>query len=914
MSKPSLLTFWGKTGTGGVYHPALFHMLDVGNVAYVLLDSEGQWRLRHILARALNSRDTRNLIDWLPFFVALHDIGKISAPFQGQASNPQTRAERERLISAGLDFGRTYGQSYPHAQVSAVFAQNELPKLLPGIAPLLVHTLRDAVGGHHGRFVAPSAFLAASEYIEEEEPDVWKVARSDVYAELRKLLAPALNDHLPVPTHFSAAAMALTGFMILCDWLGSDRAHFEITPPMSIAEYLLLSREWARKAVKDNGFASVRPIAVDSSFSALFPEISSPRPLQNAIDALSQETLAGPSLFIIEAPTGEGKTEAALALAHRLAAHGTSDELYFGLPTTATSNQMFDRVHRYLNRVVGQGTPIKLIHGQAFLVEDDLLLRLLDDTHEKGEASSTVAASVWFAPRKRSLLAPFGVGTVDQIELTVLNARYAMLRLFGLAGKVVIIDEIHAYDTYMSTVLEHALAWLASLGSSVILLSATLPARRHAALAEAFQRSLGREESDKSSSLPYPCLAAYTLGGTTLLTPSAAQPARQLRMVLTGDETITAQAERLIALIREGGAVCRLCNTVATAQKLFQEVEALLERYEITNVWHTIIHSRFPQEERNAREAEITARFGPDSARTSAERAIIIGTQVLEQSLDLDFDVMVSDHAPTDLLLQRAGRLHRHVRRRPAAHMDPVLYIHLPIDADGFPCFGANAVVYDAFILWKSWLVLMTRQDGESILLSLPNDYRPMIEETYDDAVDVAPADTVLAQHLRAAFVHYRRDEEAAEKNARQRLVPYPSSTEGLTERRDITFEEDEEGGANGWGIARTRDGVERLTVVPLYRHGVAFSIDPAGLEVIGPECDRLRQLRLLARSIPVSNEILVARIRAAQAHTPRWFRDAPLLKYVALLLLEGTTARYGNITVTLTPKLGLEIERKGGT
>ena len=170
------------------------------------------------------------------------------------------------------------------------------------------------------------------------------------------------------------------------------------------------------------------------------------------------------------------------------AAQGPSDEFYFALPTTATSNQMFVRVLRFLESITGERTSAQLVHGQAMLTRDALEEQAYGDAQDI--ESPAFAVPNWFAPKKRALLAPFGVGTVDQAELAVLNARHYMLRLFGLAGKVVIIDEVHAYDTYMSTIIDHALWWFGVLGTSVILLSATLPQRRHREMASAFQRGL----------------------------------------------------------------------------------------------------------------------------------------------------------------------------------------------------------------------------------------------------------------------------------------------------------------------------------------------------------------------------------------------------------------------------------------
>lgn len=898
---------WGKLQDGGIYHPALFHMLDVGHVAEALLGEDAAPRFREVLARALDAGDPRSLSGWLPLLVAMHDIGKISAPFQGKESKQRTRQERDRLCSQGFDFGHLYGKDYPHQQVSAAFTSHAWPELTADLPAALVQVERDALAGHHGSFAGAIDLNTAADYIECMEPEEWGALRAGAYRVLKGIFVPSwcAGTQFPSPSRIRAATVALTGFTILCDWLGSDADCFPCEPRLTLDQYIPVSRRRARQAVKKIGFSPPRARPSYPGFHALFPHIESPHPLQLAIDALPASAITWPSLFILEAPTGEGKTEAALALARRLATAGPSDELYVGLPTTATSNQMFGRVHRFLNGDGESQHPVQLIHGQAFLVEDDLLLHLHDD------AATDSASAAWFSPRKRALLAPFGVGTVDQVELTSLSARHYTLRLFGLAGKVVIIDEVHAYDTYMSTVLEMALQWLAALGSSVILLSATLPTSRHAALARAFLSGAGASITvpPEASSLPYPCLAAYSASGAAIESPPASQPKREMSVAFVDDETPGGQAARLLDLISHGGAACRICNTVDDAQRVFQALDALAP----PDVTRTLLHSRFPVDQRQEIEADITERFGPGSKRTRESRSIVIGTQVLEQSLDLDFDFMVSDHAPTDLLLQRAGRLRRHKRDRPDNLAPTTLFVQLPGSHDGTPEFGVWRWIYSEYILWTSWLVLEGRAGNGRIEITLPADYRPLIEATYPSGQFVLPAESPWTASIHAAYQEYQTEERRAAGEARLRLIPDPGIDGAITEGMSLQFEEDADGGRQGWGSAKTREGAERLTVIPLYRHNGRLSLDRAGNELLGPACDRACQLRLLRRSIPVtispSREPLAAALRLARDQAPSWFRNeekAPLLRFTMPLVLDGDTARYGDTAVTLDPRLGL--------
>jgi len=899
----SLLQLWGKTASDGRFHPVLFHMLDVGHVAQILLSSDAPERPRRVLASALGVADPGTLVDWLPLVAALHDIGKISEPFQGQVPGQQ-----QRLAALGFSFSPARYDQIRHQHISAVAVDTILNNLEP-LRPWRT-LLRDVYGGHHGQF--PASLRHASKFVNYIEAPEWAALRreaTDVLKAVLGLRAPSV-----APPNLRAATAALTGFLILADWLGSDEDHFSPQPDLSLDDYLPLSRERARQAVASTSFLSARPRTQWNGFRSVFPDITTPRPLQEAIDQLPPAAVAWPALYVIEAPTGEGKTEAALALATRLASFGWSNELYFALPTTATSNQMFGRVYRFLNRDPDRAAPVKLIHGQALLAEDGLVTQMLGDGDDAG--SPAVAAPEWFAPRKRALLAPYGVGTVDQAELSVLSARHYVLRLFGLAGKVVIIDEVHAYDAYMNTVIEHALQWFATLGTPVILLSATLPQRRHRSLARAYRAGLRGmspdalcEEEGPDESLPYPVLSVYTAERCERLNPPAAQPDRRLTLQFITDISPVEEAERLLSLVQNGGAVARITNTVQRAQDIFAALREIAPAY----VELHLLHARLPGDDRLAREGRLTERLGPESQRSPEDRIIVVGTQVLEQSLDYDVDLMVSDLAPTDLLLQRAGRLHRHPwRKRTPRFQDATLQVVVGRDEHGAPEFGPSALVYEPFILWKSWLVLRARQDDAGrITLTLPADYRPLIEATYDDRRDLFPEDQVFRAAIDAAWEDYQRRRQEMIDNARQRLIPHPEPDKAITEGARIYFEEDEDGGKQGWGMAVTRYGRESISVIPLHRVPDGVAADPDGPPLTPATCDRECQLRVLRRAIRVSNPTIVSTLPAREEPGLSWFRRTPLLRLHYPLVLDNGRTQIGNLTIRLDSELGLVIGKE---
>ncbi len=739
-----VLACWGKTGPEGAFHPALFHMLDVGHIAEALLRPDATSRMRHTLGRVF-AADPDSLHSWLPHLVAAHDIGKISPSFQKQAPE-----HVDRLIEIGLRFRRDWGQSCHHTSAGGVFVEDSWNVLEPHEGDSLVPVLRAVIGGHHGRFKSAGDLLDAREY--PEDP-LWAEMRCAAY-ELLHIFLRSSEANLPgeVP-NASAATMALTGFTILCDWLGSDVANFPLTAVTDIDEYRALSRRCAADAVRRAGFFPAPAPDERRTFAALFPAIASPRPVQMVIDELAEELISRPCLCVIEAPTGEGKTEAALTLAKRLAPVA-SEEIYFALPTEATSNQMHGRLLEFFAR------PVKLVHSHAFLAEDDLCLSPARDAPESAENQR--APLQWFGPKKRALLAPLGVGTVDQAELAALNVAHNALRVFGLAGKVVIVDEVHAYDTYMTTIIERLLEWLSAMGTPVILLSATLPRERRDALARAY----GASQSAGGDG--YPLVTVCRPGQAPWTTsPSASQPERRIALdwVSFGDEAehVTAKAQVLFREVRDGGCAVWICNTVGRAQALFRAVRELAP-----GVLATLIHSRFPQEDRERLEQAIVDRYGPPGKAARPERGIVIGTQVLEQSLDLDFDVMYTDLAPVDLVLQRAGRMHRHTRPwRPSHHAEPRLVVNLPRGEHARRVGRPDTFVYDEFILWKSLLALQ----GRGTELVLPRDTRPLIETTYDGQV---PADT--DSQLQPAYDEHRKREVYARDEAPLRVAEEPEA------------------------------------------------------------------------------------------------------------------------------------------
>lgn len=913
-----LLQFWGKTPKAGDpperYHPAIYHMLDVAFVAEALL-RDGAPRLRRALLHAWDGCDADALIAWLPFLIATHDLGKISAAFQGQASNPASAEQRKRLINAGVRFASGSVELY-HAEISAVWLHDYLAHRELGTSERLVWALRDAMGGHHGRFTQAGMRDVRKRLLASERGEVrWPAWRDTTYALLRRVLAPSGDlAALGAPRNLRPATAALTGFIVWCDWMGSNEHDFQASPDVTIEQYMIAGRARAAAALELHRLRAGRPMPTYAGFGALFPD--PPRPLQELIDTFSPEDLEGPLLAVIEAPTGEGKTEAALALARRIANYSGIDEIFFALPTMATGNQMFTRLETFYCALYGQGGAVRLTHSQSVALEVDLRARMRpagDSDSADRDGRSADAVIEWFVGPKKAMLAPFGVGTVDQIELAGLNVRHYALRLFGLAGKVVVIDEIHAYDAYMSTILAHTLTWLASLGCSVILLSATLPAERHRALATAFLSGLGHPAPlELPAELPYPALSLYRAGGQRRETCAVFRGEQRFTMRFALQRDPKADAAYLLDLVRDGGAVVRLCNRVDDAQVVYQ---ALLDlRLPGSCV---LLHARFPLKERQKREQRIEELVGKTTTRTAAQRLIIVGTQVLEQSLDYDVDVMISDFAPIDLLLQRAGRLHRHARgqQRPTRHAHPILEVLLPLHADGLPNWERWAAIYDAYILWRTWETLRVGMANDARDIVLPRDYRPLIEAVYaEDVIDRMGASHAAAvAHARACSEREVGEQEA---KARRPLTPDALSRDAITEAATHTFIGDEDGQAASWQLAKTRLG-DRVTVVPVYRAGDGLALDLGGTwrisRDIPPGMDL--QKEIIAHAVPISDRRIIAAYRdegrARELRWP-WGEIPPLLRSLYPLPLDRTHTAccFDDRSARLDAELGLVIEK----
>lgn len=735
--------YWGKTH-GDDYHLLPYHALDVAAVGCEYLKHHP--RLRRFLAGALGVPEDL-VAQWVGFFLALHDAGKFSEPFQSQQpalfQQLQIRQGRSNytIRHDTLGYWAWLQWLVPLISREDWFGlganSRQYRRLTPWIA---------AVTGHHGQPPEENAqnqLTLLNCFPESDQQALIAFARAvqDLFwGEAPPPVAPTLPSEAMKQTSWW-----LAGLTVLADWLGSNRNYFEFNRnPMPLGDYWQHAQTTAHRALHESG--ALPPVSASATaFSTLFPKLDNPTPLQQLTGDLSLAT--GPQLFVLEDLTGAGKTEAALGLAHRLLAAGLGDGLYFALPTMATANAMYRRIATIYPRLFAAGTPPSLVlaHGASHLMDpfQHSIPRVLEDNYPADEEPAGARCAAWLADnRKKALLAPVGVGTIDQALLGILPARHQCLRLAGLFGKVLLVDEVHANDAYMHRLLCALLEFHAAGGGSAILLSATLPRKMRQELADAFQRgSRGAPVTLKEPDYP---LLTHITPNSGSEHPVAAQPARRRRVAIQRVDEWDALLTAVVEAAQAGQCVGWVRNTVTDAREAYQ---ALAERIPLDQL--DLFHARFAMGDRLAMEEQVLQQFGPDSTPDDRRGRVLVATQVVEQSLDLDFDVLVSDLAPIDLLIQRAGRLCRHSRDGKGNRTEieqrgtPCLWLYSPPPDDDAPAnwysalFPRAAFVYpNPAQLWRSARLLVDRGG-----FTLPDEARTLIEDVFGaDALPAPPA------------------------------------------------------------------------------------------------------------------------------------------------------------------------------
>ncbi len=810
--------YWGKADEKYMgepkWHPLAYHCLDVAAVAMCWWDASTAIRRTFLASFNCPESEQIQLRAWVTFFVVLHDIGKFDIRFQLKAPDALASAWRP-LTKEDHGLPMMDINKFDHGWAGIAWANREYQQWATSDDPERERWEQwqpwlAAVTGHHGEFHAPS-MTGLQLDTDEEISNHDHIARKEFVVALSGLfLEPAglsLKDDPPACSPSTQSWLA--GFCAICDWIGSNTDVFEYQHVNSeLADYLEACRKKIREKKVLETFGLLATPTRYKGVKALLKVEEAPRSIQVEVDNLP--LTAG--LTLMEAPTGSGKTEAALAYAWRLLEHDVADSIVFALPTQATANAMLTRAEKLAVHMF-ESAHIVLAHGKRNFNESfKCLIAKGQRKTAQGEIEAAVQCAGWLAnSRKRVFLGQIGVCTVDQALLSVLPIRHNFVRGFGLNKSVLIVDEIHAYDAYMHGLLGEVLRRQKDTGGSVILLSATLPDGVRTKLFDAWE-IIGKDNP------PYPVVWHGTQGSADLRTvPVDHQPSRhevkvecvKLPDAFPDDSVL----DKIVAAAEAGALVAVVMNLVADAQRLAR----LLRTKTAINV--DVFHARYRFMDRQRKEKAVLENYGRDASRNGGR--ILVATQVVEQSLDLDFDLMVTQICPVDLLFQRLGRLHRHERSRPSGFEVPHCAVMSVEDED----YGLHKLIYgNTRVLWRTEQLLA----GVDKVV-FPEAYREWIDLVYqrEDWVDEPEA-------IALAYDEFSALQRGREADA-QRLTTMT-----------VSVFRDQDSRVTGL----TRDAEMSLTVLPLQSGGCLLD----GQELGAIESWNVdEQLNLQAIPVPAS-------------------------------------------------------------
>lgn len=802
-----------------------------------------------------NGKSGEEVAKNLSIFLALtHDIGKCTPAFQTMRGYNNSKDLddylMERLESSGYKNLKNFDRVLANKSHHTIVGQSILSFFGVG------EDVASIVGGHHGKPIDSVRLIETQKtsygvnyfQVEDEESEVHKKWKK----EQKKIFDWALDEAgfsgvEDIPKISQAGAFILSGLLIMADWIASNEEYFPLIDIESFEVDDMIGRfqkawyKWYKNdCIEINNLESIEEI-----FKNRFG-FDAPNDIQRGlVEAIDQSK--DPGLIILEAPMGIGKTEAALVGAEELMYKTSRSGLFFGLPTQATSNGMFSRVEDWLenlSRELASNTSLRLVHSKAALNEDftSLAKNIYQDSIE-----GSVITNEWFSGRKQTALDDFIVGTVDQFLLTALKQKHLALRHLGFTKKVVIIDEAHAYDSYMMTYLEQALRWMGAYRIPVVILSATLPINRRIKLIENYMRGRGLKwkevkKPEEVKSTDYPLITFTDGDEIKFKNDFNISVDKEIKVVREEKENLI---NIISALYKNEGVIGVIMNTVKDSQDLAKECELHFGEDAVE-----LLHSNFIATDRVKKENLLLSLVSKNSERP--KRKIIIGTQVIEQSLDLDFDVMISELCPIDLLIQRVGRLQRHEIKRSDFYKSPTLYV-IGTNYE-FKYEEKSKAVYDEYILMRSQYFL-----PDSIMI--PSDIPSLVNKVYEDG-EVKLEDELLSlmkESGKKRDVKINNKEQRAktyrldkpDKNFKKTLVglletPVPIDSEEI-------------------GYARVRDIEDTIEVIALKKLSEGYGTFSEGLD-LSKDIDNPSTAKIIARES--------LRLPLALSRYPKVFED----------------------------------------
>lgn len=784
---------WGKSRSkaGGVTNLLIAHMLDTAAVAELIWDGYLAPHSRHQINVIAPGGDGRRFFAWL---CGIHDCGKATPSFQRVDAT-----EAALLAGAGLAWDRgmvtgSTSRAWRHDKAGGAVLRSVLKSA--GWGRQQIAWVWPLVAGHHGTVAAqqPSDRSYTHGQAQGKSPEWKTVQRQLVEVFTRALGYDTVLTVQPVAVPVRAVQLSLLGYVVMADWIASDERHFTGLDRLSEisldgarrrgqAAWTVLRLEGGLRALEGAG----------DVFTSRFGH--GPRPSQSlVVDAVRR--MGAPGLTIVEAPMGEGKTKTLLAATEVIAERFGFSGLFLGMPTQATADPMLSQVGRWADAVSpGAGADVVLLHGKRAF--NPVWKAMVDAEHRASYGSVQEdgggdccerehhAPADWFLGPKRGLLGHLVVGTIDQLLHAATRTRHVMLRHAGLAGKVVGLDEVHAADVYMSQYLKEALRWLGQAQIPVVLLSATLPPVQRRELTDAYLAGV-RNEPGFTAELPaaagYPavtCAWQESTADAPTITVNTCAPWRQdvpvgVRVLPETADPDQPVIDTLRTQLAEGGCALAIRNTVKRAQSTFRRLRAEFGDDTV------ILHGQLTVRERAERSEGIIARLGPGDGQPRPARMIVVATQVAEQSFDVDADLLVTDIAPVDLLLQRIGRMWRHEgTQRPATITQPTVYVTAwgPQPDNGVPCFDSGAeYIYGRWLLLRTAALVSGAADGAG--WEIPGDVPRLVSDVYDGG-PLVPAAWQEAE-LQAAEV-WRREQEQRASSAERYLLARPADRDAAT-------------------------------------------------------------------------------------------------------------------------------------
>lgn len=901
-------SLWAKKSNNPDYDkwlPLHTHLNDTAEVACLLWDN---WASKSVIKSISKGITADGLDGYLiakqvfAFLAYVHDIGKATPVFQVKEAYGKEDLNDftlNQIKKSGLPINHTYHY------------KQETRHELVGYMILKKHGLDDSVaviiGSHHG--IPPNENQINN--IKHGIYDVncgfdnllWKSVQSEFFnnaiefADLNKATVLSLGITRPVQ-------VLLSGLLIMADWIASNEFLFKL---INIEDSPLNINSLQRTT---NAFQELKfplPWYIDQEWNYLYYTrfgIESPHPVQIVAVEVAK-SIHTPGIFIIEAPMGEGKTEAALAVAEIFAGNSSARGIYFALPSQATSNAMFTRVINWLRTFDNQEISVRLVHGKAEFNEEYNDIANLSDRstefidNDINEENLEIIIHEWFKGRKKELLADFAVGTIDHVLMSGLKQKHLMLRHLGLAGKVLIIDECHAYDVYMESYLLKALNWLGAYGVPVVVLSATLPLSKRQNLIEAYlnKKNLG-VDSEWAASLAYP-MVTYSDGISVNHIPVTVPIAEKGTDVSIHSLNECEISDTLYRVLEKGGYAGVIFNTVKRAQEYYTKIKTSFEDAEVD-----LLHGGFLAIDRVKKEENLLLRLGKSNTIQRSEKYIVVGTQIFEQSLDIDFDVLITQLCPVDLLLQRIGRLHRHKRdNRPPGLKQPRCYV---LGANGHDYDEGSAAIYSLYLLMRTVEALPQK-------INLPNDIPKLVAKVYSEN------DTEASINAR---IKWEERNEARKDSADIYQINRWKSSKTLINWLDMKIRDDSEKRAE----AAVRDGVDSIEVLiiqkrqgllcflPWINNGEAlpFTTPTPKLAKIIAGCSVRLPSYFAWRNIADRAILEIEEIMMQERIKSNWYESHWLKGALVMILDENQNVEICDCCINYDEQMGLSFIKKG--